>query len=235
MLQADKSYALITESELIRTIATEYLIALNQKQNIFPQKSLFGKYIEFSNTATPTTRTIVISSQPRHEKQIQNLNLDENLVEFVATITHTQIDKDIQRYLKTKLRNHTPDIAFYYLSAITGLNRLNTYEIDKMLDLEYDGAHTSTERYQTLIDFISNPTEVSLFKLLQIFNEKDHQQLLNCITNLTNDTAEWITRKFSHILSDASFIKSLLKLTLIAIKSKSREEFILECLTGIIY
>lgn len=235
MLQADKSYALITESELIRTIATEYLIEINRQLNIFAKKSLFGKYIEFSNTATPTNRTIVISSQPRHEKQIQNLNLDENLVEFVATLTNTQIDKDIQRYLKTKLRNHTPDIAFYYLSAITGLNRLNTYEIDKMLDLTYDGAHTSTERYQTLIDFISNPTEVSLFKLLQIFNEKDHQQLLNCITNLTNDTAEWITRKFGAILSDAGFIKSLLKLTLIAIKAKSREEFILECLTGIIY
>ena len=95
--------------------------------------------------------------------------------------------------------------------------------------------HTATERYQTLIDFVSSPNETSLYRLLNVFNDDNYQQLINAISTLTNETPDWINNKFGEQIRDITFTKTLLKLALIILKAKDRDEFILSVLRGVIY
>lgn len=236
-IKHEQSYSINSKSEFLTNIVIEYLLSLNEDNGIFPERSIFGKCAIVSNTELPTKRSIVISPVPRNSDDgFQQLNIDDNVPE-ITFIMHGQNNDenyDKLKYIKQKLKRKEPEIQFYLTSAILGTG-LDTQTIDRVIDTHYKGIHTATERYQTLIDFILSPSETSLYRLLNVFNDDNYQQLINTISTLTNDTPDWIITRFGEQLRGVNFTKTLLKLALIILKARDRDEFILSVLKGVIY
>lgn len=236
-LEHNTSYSIISKSELITNITIDYLLNLNQENGIYPERSIFGKSVIVSDTELPNKRHIVLSKVTRtSEDGFLTLNLDDYIPDLTF-IMHNQLTEqnhDKLKYIKQKLKRKEPEIQFYLTSAILGTS-LDTLTIDRVIDHHYKGIHTATERYQSLIDFVNAPSETQLYHLLNIFNEENHQQLINTISNLTYDTPDWVSSRFGDRIRDINFTRTLLKLALIILKTKNRDEFILAVLKGVIY
>lgn len=233
----DTSYSVLSKSELITNITIDYILHLNEENGILPERSIFGKHTIVSDTEVPNKRRIVLSKIPRTtDDGFKTLNLDDDIVELTFLIHRQDIEQvlDKVKYIKQKLKKRDIEIQFYLTSAILGTG-LETHIIDRVIDHHYKGIHTATERYQVLIDFVNSPSETQLYHLLNIFNEENHQQLINTISSLTYDTPDWVSSRFGDIIKDSGFTRTLLKIALTVLKTKSRDEFILSILKGVIY
>lgn len=234
MLIHNQSYCILSDSELLRNIVVEYLYYINENNGVFRKKSLYGKFIEVSNFSEPNKRTIVFSFKERVSPEFKTINIDEDLVEIVFTMYGYNIEanKDFIKYIKRKIKNKNIEVAYYSVCALMSIEM--SYEnIDKVFERQYTGVHTTTEMYSVLIEFINNPNETNLFKMLQVFNS--YQRLINTISVLLDNTPSWVTQKFGDILGDAKFVKDLLRISLIVIKSETQEQFIVSVLKELIY
>lgn len=237
MLEYNKSYALVSKCPQLQAVVTSYLIELNRQHDIFVGDSLYEKSIKLSDTATPNSRQIVISQVPRDSDTFTALDIDSNLVELVFEMNGMKLDdcKDYIRAIKQKTKRLDPLLRYYKLLAILGTQPLSLDSINDALELNYTGVHTTSEQVGLLVEFINNPTEINLQRLVRVFNESGYQKLINCITMLVNEPPEWVANKYKEILESAKFIKALLKVTLITLKAETRDEFILYTLKEIIY
>lgn len=235
----NQSYAIISKSDFLKNIVTEFIYTINEEHNIYRNRTLFGKYIKQSNTDLPTSKYIILSDKERTDTDlIPTLDIDNNLPEICFHLYYmpqSEIEQYKQelKYIKQKTKNLNPEIAYYYICAIIGSTRITTDLIDTVLKRQHIGTYTTTEMTETLIHFINSPSETSLFKLITIFN--DYQRLINSISSLTNDTPQWVTQRWGNILDTPEFIKTLLKIALIAIESNTQDEFIISVLKKIIY
>lgn len=231
-----KSYAIVSKSEFLTNIVTEYLYTINEQKNIFRNRSLYGKFIKFSNTEYPSNKWIVFSTRERPDSdEIETIDIDNNLVEVCFSMYNldTEQYKLPIKYLKQKTKKLEPEIAYYYICAVIGQDRIDTDTIDRVLERKHTGVYTTTEMVSVVIDFINSPSEVNLFRLISTLN--DYQRVINTISMLTNDTPQWVYQKFGNVLDSTDFVKSLLKIALIAIKAENSEAFIVHCLKELIY
>lgn len=238
MLVANKSYALESKCPLFKTIVLDYLIELNRQQDIYVGSSLYEKSIKLSDTAEPSSRAIVISQVPRQSEAITNINLDDSLVDLVFEMNSIDPieNKDNIRLIKQKTKRLDPLLRYYKVLAILGTSPITHESITKALDYDYRGVHTTSEIVEVLVEFISHPSEINLQRLVKVVGVGNgYQRLLNCIGMLVNDPPEWVTQKYKTTLDSASFIRSLLKITLISLRSETTDEFILQVLKDIIY
>lgn len=237
MLEANKSYAIVSSSPLLQSLAIDYLIEANRQQQIYVGDSLFEKCLKISDTDTPSDRVVVISKIARENDQITTINLDECLVDVVFSMHGLDPveHKDNIRLIKQKIKKSPPELKFYKVSAIVGTLPITTESITRACELNYAGVHTTTEQIDVLVGFISHPSEINLQRVVKVFNEDGYQKLINCVSMLVNDTPEWITAKYKQVIESAAFIKALLKITLITLKATDRNEFVLYCLKEIIY
>lgn len=239
MIEANKSYAIVTQSDLLRNIATDFIVTINDKIGIYRKKNLFGKYIDISDIATPSKNKLVLSYKERNEPDITNINIDESIVPFTLFINNYNIaepdqeTKDIITYLKHKSKRTNTETTYYNISVLLGFDKITHEQVDRVFDKKYLGIHTTTEIIDTLVDFVNQPSEVKLHKLIS--TTSDFQRLINAISTLTNDTPEWVTRKYGDLLDTTEFVKSILKISLIAIRAENLESFILQILNDIIY
>ena len=231
-----KSYAIVSKSEFLTNIVTEYLYTINEQKNIFRNRSLYGKFIKFSNTEYPSNKWIVFSTRERLDSdEIETIDIDNNLVEVCFSMYNldTEQYKLPIKYLKQKTKKLEPEIAYYYICAVIGQDRIDTDTIDRVIERKHTGVYTTTEMVSVVIDFINSPSEVNLFRLISTLN--DYQRVINTISMLTNDTPQWVYQKFGNVLDSTDFVKSLLKIALIAIKAENSEAFIVHCLKELIY
>lgn len=237
MLNADTSYAIVSKSPLIQSIVIDYLVKINREQSIFVGNSLFEKSIKFSDTDEPNSRCIIISKIERNSTKIKNIDADDNIPEIVFEMSGLDPTehKDHIRLIKQKIKRFEPELRLYKVYAILGNMPITNDSIEQALEYKYKGVHTTGEQVEILIEFINNPTEINLQRVVKVFNEDGYQKLINCVSMLVNDSPEWITNKYKEILDSAKFIKALLKITLITLKAETRDEFILYTLKEIIY
>lgn len=238
MLEANKSYALESKCPLLKTIVLDYLIEINRHHDIYVGTSLYEKSIKISDTAEPSSRAIVISQVPRNSDNITNINLDETIVDLVFEMNaiDPNENKDNIRLIKQKTKRLDPLLRYYKVLAILGTQPITHESINKALEYDYRGVHTTSEIIEVLVEFISHPSEINLQRLVRVVSFKEgYQRLLNCIGMLVNDPPEWVTQKYKAMLDSANFIRSLLKITLISLRSETTDEFILQVLKDIIY
>lgn len=239
MLEAGVSYAIISTSDMLKAIISAYIIELNRRENIFVGGNLYGKSLVISDTAEPTSRSIVLSKVQRQSKAFKHIDIDPNIVEL--TFAMHGIDKeqykDKIRLIKQKTKHTNPELCYYKVCAIMGAEEISTDTIESALNLNYKGVHTTAEQIEVLVEFISNSSEINLQRVVKVFNEQDggYQKLINCMSMLTNDTPEWISAKYKQTLESANFIKALLKIALIVLKAPSRDDFVLDIMKSIIY
>lgn len=178
MLEAGKSYALVSSSDLLKQHILEYLRVINEEAGINKVASIFGKQLIVSDTATPTPRSIVISLSERNQEGIENINLDEKITEFLFIINGIDIKekKNLFNYIRNKNKKLSSEIAYFNtLICINYIDNLTLERIDKIYSYKHISNHTATEYYQVLIDFINNPTEVNLHYMLNVFDEDSYQ------------------------------------------------------------
>lgn len=233
------SYALNSDSDMLKHIVANYIIELNKKHNIHIGNNLFGTALIVSDTAEPTARSIVLSKTPRNHNKIKNLDIDSNIVDLVFEMQNIdkEVNKDSLRLIKQRLKNESPELKFFKVSAILATEPITIDSIDNAINLKYKGVHTVTEQMDILVEFIMNPSEINLQRVVKYFNEQGggYTKLINCMSLLTNDTPEWINGRYKQSIETTNFIKSLLKIALIVLKAPSRDEFILAVLKDIIY
>lgn len=237
MFKADTSYTLLSSSEFLLNIITAYIASLNEEQGILRVPSLFKKQLIISDTASPSKKSIVISYKSRDSKEFKEINIDDSLAKICFSMQSIDLEahKNIIRYITNKCKKVQPEVAYYNVMICTHyISKLDTERVDKIFSNRYLGIHTAIEQYQTLVDFINNPTEVNLHHLLNMFNEDDFSRLVSAVSTLTNDTPEWLVRRFGDLLADHEFTRKLLKLAVIILKASSKEEFILYALKELI-
>lgn len=243
-LKPDTNYCLISKSEFLKNRVADYLVYINSKVDILTEKSIFGKYLMVSDTEEPTKRRVVISYKDRSSEEFSKIDIDKNVVPLTMLTVGVDLSseggKQLLKMMSSKLARTEPEIAYYYAFAVCS-DFIRTNEVDyergsQILNSKaYKGVHTATECYQGLIEFVQQPNEISLNKLIMLFNDDDYQKMINYLSNLVMDTPEWLSNKFNTILNNKEFIKNLLKISLIASKSKNRDYFIIMCLKEIIY
>ena len=106
------------------------------------------------------------------------------------------------------------------------------YVIDKY---KYKGVHTMTEKYQVVMEFVQNPSEMSLYKLLSIFNETGGggfdslKYVLGVLVE--GQLPPYLIDRFDKILSDPRYTVNLFKISVALLKTEEQEDFILYMIT----
>lgn len=238
LIKPDTNYCLKSKSELLTNIVADYIIFKNEEVSIFTERSIFGKMLKVSDTEIPNKRQLVLSKIERElDLGFTLIDIDSSIISLTFEMNNMDTPEHEHhiKYLKSKLKKRDPEIAFYLTSAIMGLSNISTEAIDRILSDSYKGIHPISEKFQTIIEFVSSPTEVNLQRTLKVFNEEDYSSMIYCISSLTDNTPAWVTNRFGEQLQDATFIKNLLRIALIILKTNSREEFIIHTLRDIIY
>lgn len=234
------SYAILGSSEFLVNRVMDYLKCINIDDGVSTERNIFEAYMVESDTQVPNKSRIVLSRCKRDDLFV-TIDIDSDVVGICLILAGLEnCDDELKKFLKNNLRkyvqNGDSELVFYYVSAVAGLEDPSVSEAMYILSkYEYKANHSTVECYKTLIDFVSNPCETALSKLLLVFNEEDYQKMINCTSTLVNDTPEWIKKKFGGEIESAIFTKSLLNLSLVILESKSREDFILRVLKKMIY
>ena len=236
MIKSAQSYCIVNGTELLRSIITDFIVSLNLKDNIYLGGSIFGKCIKISLTEKPTDDKFIISYDPTNLYKLETIDIDYQLVKIVAQMFH-KLDNNystILKYLdgKVKRLNKDLDLIYYFLCRVFSYSEITIDLIDKLIDDTFKGIYTTSQKYEATIQFVNNPNEGSLGQLLKIVN--DYNDIINVVANLVFDTPQWILDKFPETQSK-KFIMTLLKLSLTIQVSDSKERFILEVLSKIIY
>lgn len=238
LIKPDTNYSLLSSSEFLRNMITNYVIMRNSEVGILTERSIFGKMLKVSDTDKPNSKSIIISYVERDQAlKFETIDIDSHLVELLFEMHN--FDKEVNehhiKYLNQKLKHKDKELCYYMVSAVLGLPKITTDAIDGVINNTYKGIHTLTEKYRELINFILMPNETSLHRILQIFHEEDYGSLVYCISCLVDNVPAWIQQQYSETLEDIKFTRILLKIALIIIKSTNREQFILHILKEIIY
>lgn len=234
-----KSYAVWSSSEFLVNRVIDYLKTINIDDGVSVERNIFEIYMVESDTQNPNKSRIVFSRCKRDEDFI-NIDIDSNLVDLCLILSGmSDCNEDLRKFLRNNLKKYIqnePELVYYYVCAVAGFKDPSVSEAMYVLSkYEYKATHNTVDCYKSLIDFVSNPCETALSKLLLVFNEPDYQKMINCTSALVNDTPEWIKKKFGSEIESSSFTKSLLNLSLVILNSKSREDFILRVLKEMIY
>lgn len=234
------SYAVVSSSDFLVNRVIDYLKTINLDDGVATERNIFGMYMTESDTLNPSKSRVVFSRCKRDAEVFVNIEVDSNLVDICLLLAGLEdCNEDLKKFLKNNLKKYVssdPELVFYYVSAVAGFNDPSVSEAMYVLSkYEYKANHSTVDCYKALIDFVSNPCETSLSKLLLVFNEPDYQKMINCTSALVNDTPEWIKKKFGQEIESSAFTKSLLNLSLVILNSKNRDDFILRVLKEMIY
>jgi len=243
-IQTGKSYSIIGKSDFLVNLLLGHIISINLEEDWDFEASIYGKYMEVSDTAEPIEdEKIIFSYIPREGFPL--INIDEDFIDiFYFLLMDGENNDEFLAYVKKHLSRKQPEIVFYYMfamaeKAITEDNDFNFKKAEYILNhYKYKGTHTYMEKMKSIVTFVKSPSEKNLSDMLLIMNEEEdpYSSLVNVIGAIANDTLpKFVKDKYSNMLEDMNFQRNLLKIAVAILQSKTIEDFILSLVKGIVY
>lgn len=243
-LQTGQSYAIIGKSEFLVNILMGHIVSLNIEEDWDFEASIFGKYMEISDTAEPVLDERIVFSYIERDA-FPTINIDEDFIEiFYYILMGGDESEEFLAYSKKYLGKKNPDIVFYYMYAMSevALNDDDEFSFKKaeyiLNHYNYKGTHTYMEKMKSIITFVKTPSEKHLSEMLLVMNEEEdpYSSLIRIISAIANNTLpRFVHDRYSNMLEDMNFQKNLLKIAVAILQAESIEDFILLLVKGIIY
>lgn len=242
LIKAGQSYSIITKSDIVFNLILGYIYDISEPLGIYKAKAIFGKYILISDTALPAKNRVVISRKERSEEEFESINVNYAFVQIFAQMLDND-DKEFLAYCKKHLKKNKIEVAYYYMCAISTTcftdGEFNEAKANLIINSHsYRGVHSVSDKYATLISFVSYPTEENLSELFFAFNDENggFDSLISLVSIIVEESKipEYIVQKYSDDLNDPLFIRGLLTLCTALLNTKTKDEFILYCLLHII-
>jgi len=245
-LETGVSYSIIGKSEFLVNLILGHIIAMNMEEDWDFEASIYGKYMEISDTAEPIANEKIVFSYIEREG-FPTINLDEDFIDifyYILTYESGYDCEEFKAYAKKHLSKKKPEIVFYYMFAMSerAINEDGEFSFKKaefiLNHYNYKGTHTYMEKMKSIVTFIKNPSATNLSDMMLILNEEKepYNALVNIISAISNDTLpKFVKDKYGNMLEDMNFQKNLLKIAVAILQSETVEDFILSLLKGIVY
>lgn len=173
------SYSVISEkSEFLKHVVTKHLLAINVSDGVYPDRSLFGSFIFVHNVEDPLPpKKFIISHVPRGEG-FKEINLDEDPLPYLYEILGIE-SKEYKLFVRNKVysnRRVNPESLYYYMvllrDCIKEDGTLNTTKAELIIDsFKYVSRSSTFDKYRALNNYVTRPTEESLFELIKVFSD----------------------------------------------------------------
>lgn len=243
-MQTGQSYAIIGKSDFLVNLILGHIVSMNMEEDWDFEASIYGKYMEISDTEEPIPDEKIIFSHKEREG-FPTINIDEDFIDiFYYIIFSGEEVEEYYEYCKKHLGRKKPEIVFYYMFAMAENAVDDDYEFHFkkaeyiLHHYKYKGSHTYMEKVKSIITFVKTPTERHLADMLLIMNveENPYTSLINVMGAMANNTLpKFVADKYSNMLEDMNFQKNLLKIAVAILNAETIEDFILSLVKGIIY
>lgn len=176
------SYCILSDkSEFLRHVVTKHLLAINLKDGVYPDRSLFGSYVLVSDNDDPIpNKRFIISTKDRG---FAIINLDEDPLPTLYEILAIECT-EYKRFVRHKVYNKhgvTPESLYYYMillrDCIKADGSLNTTRAELIIDnYRYANRSSMLEKYRSLNNYVTKPSEETLFALIKVFSDDQDEQ-----------------------------------------------------------
>jgi len=211
MIKTGKSYSIIGESTLFKSIIINKLMGDNHDAGYIMGVSMFGKHVVVSETMSPTTHRVVISKTAREGHEIIDL---EDTDQFILAFKYTEY-KDIGRREINKVHDGSIDNLYFNLG-------LDTRE----------GSYTYT-KFVNLISFTFGSMSPTLIKdNMSVLISMKHGLISKIVASLINDTGlQYLGTSNKELTKSPDYIKNMMKLSSCLLNSDTTEEALLHLQT----
>lgn len=243
-LSTGQSYSIIGKSDFLVNLILGHIVSMNMEDNWDFESSIYGKYMEVSDTVEPiANEKIVFSYIERTDFPV--IDIDEDFLKiFYYLLLNGEDCEEYFEYCKKHLSRKPPELAFYFMFAMMEIAVNDDLEFSYkkaeyiLNHYKYKGTHTYMEKMKAIVTFVKNPSEKHLSELLLIMNEEEepYSSLVNVIGAIANDSLpKFVKDKYGNTLEDMNFQKNLLKIAMAILQSEHIEDFILSLVKGIVY
>ena len=241
-MKADQSYCILTKSDFVFNLLCGYLFKINKEAGIYKGKTLFGKYITYSDKAVPSDKRLVITRVKNDNALFQTITIEKAIDFIPLAIEMVGVNnKEFSSYCKMHLKRKNIDSIFYYVSSmqvkcLDDNNRFNETIANYITKYTYKGVHTVTEKYNAIFDFISNPCSKSLYHLLNLYNDANggFDAMVSTIANIVDGekVPHYLSDRVNELFNDTYLLKNLLNISTALLKTRIKEEFIIAMSSG---
>lgn len=228
LLHPKKSYGLSSKSEFFKKVVINHLVHLNESQGIHKSMSVFGTYFLIDDVHVPAKNRFIISAIKRDEKGFTNIDLDKNWNKIMSQLFGIDYNPSLSKLIT---KNTTMDRLYHVFALLTGSTTNKTINNDtfkRVISGEAKLSHSYGHKLNSLIMFVNNPTNPALTELLTSIDESSYGWMVSAIDNIINNgLSPYYADKYSHITSTNEFIKNLLKIAAILLKTDNFEDAIL--------
>lgn len=242
-LETGISYSIVGKSEFLVNLVLGHIVAMNLEEDWDFESSIYGKYMEISDTLEPIKDEKIIFSKKIREG-FPVIDLDEDFLDiFYYILLDGEEIEDFKIYIKKHLAKKPPELVFYYIFAMIEVaiqdGEFNFKKAEYVLHhYKYKGVHTYLDKVRAVVTFVKTPSEKHLSELMLILDEEQepYASLIHIISAIANNTLpKFVNDKYSNLLEDMNFQKNILKVSVAILQSETQEDFILTLVKGIIY
>ena len=218
---------------LLNSMVKRYVIKINVEDNIHLEKSLFGKYIIFSDKLEPTEKGRVISYIPR--ERFLTIDIEENTINILCELLHID-NQSLITYAQRYLAKKPKDLILYYLQILKEyvedgvFNTNKTKELMKTRPLE--STYFFKDKYlQTSIAF-SYFTLKNVTRMFGMFNieQMDIYNVIGWLGYINKEQPpEFMKEEYQKSIS-SDFKKNIIHVLSLSINVQSVEELYYKCL-----
>lgn len=177
-MKSKTNYSILSEkSDFLKYIVSKHILALNQADGVFPDRSLFGAYILVGDKeeAIPNKK-YVISFVERTDFKILDIDADP----LVLLYEILEIDsKDYKLFVRNKVYSNKSvnlNSLYYYMillkDCIKEDKTLNMTKAELIINsYKYASKSSTFDKYRALNSYVLRPDEESLFEVIKVFSD----------------------------------------------------------------
>lgn len=210
LIESKKSYSVIsTKSTFLQGLVTKFIMTVNLADGVYPSRSLFGQYVEVSDTVVPTAKCHVISYIDRTVDGFGLIDLDEDPLPILYELLGIE-SKDYKTFVRNRVYKNPkvkPNSMYYYMVILRDCIKSDGFNQTKaqlVIDnYKYQATSSAMDKYQSINSYVMKPCEETLFNLMNVFSietdeKKRMSSIVYCIkTILDNEVPSYIESRVS--------------------------------------
>lgn len=228
LIKPHENYVVLSESDFVQKTVMNFIITTNKNAGVHDRPSLVGKHIVVRDDAKPLKNRIVLSKVKREEQEFKTINVDKQWNKIFSQIFNFNYNSNLYKYVPKDMGLD----RLYHIFALLSGNSNNTMITDtlfkKAISGEYSLSFSYHEKIEGLMIFVQNLDYNSLQNLLKIMDEDSYGWFVATISALVDDQlSPYYKEKYEHMTSNSIFLKNLLRISVILIKTEHFEDAIL--------